>query len=171
MAGHIPVICLPQPARFILRSLCINLVKLNNKQTFLDIQYARINIFLSPHHDIIKMFFVVVVFLNHYTQIGQANWCNITFTADNLFHSHSCIGWPKSSPDCDSNPYPDWEVDNLPTELFLTPNKGFNVCYTALDKWHQYDWLTHQVTLIYQCQLYTTSYEPSIYGCVQCIMS
>ncbi len=29
---------------------------------------------------------------NHYAPASQANWCNMTFTAGNLFSSHSCIG-------------------------------------------------------------------------------
>ncbi len=29
---------------------------------------------------------------NHYVPVSQANWCNMTFTAGNLFPSHSCIG-------------------------------------------------------------------------------
>ncbi len=44
---------------------------------------------------LICLFFVF--FLNHYTPVNQANWCNMTFTVDNLFPSHSCIGRPKSS--------------------------------------------------------------------------
>ncbi len=45
----------------------------------------------------------------HYAPVSQANWCNMTFTASNLFPSHSCFGWPKSSPHCDSNPGPHHE--------------------------------------------------------------
>ncbi len=33
-----------------------------------------------------------VCFFNHYVAVSQANWCNMTFTADNLFTSHSCTG-------------------------------------------------------------------------------
>ncbi len=31
-------------------------------------------------------------FVYHYARVSQANWCNMTFTADNLFPSHTCIG-------------------------------------------------------------------------------
>ncbi len=45
----------------------------------------------------------------YYAQVSQANWCNMTFTAGNLFPSHSCIGWPESSPHQDLNPGPQIE--------------------------------------------------------------
>ncbi len=54
-------------------------------------------------------FFFFLFFLNHYAPVSQANWCNMTFTAGNLFPSHSCIGWPKSSPHRDLNPGPQIE--------------------------------------------------------------
>ncbi len=31
-------------------------------------------------------------FLNYYAPGCQANWCNMTFTASNIFPSHTCIG-------------------------------------------------------------------------------
>ncbi len=68
-------------------------------------------------------------FLNHYAPVRQANWCNMTFTAGNLFPSHSCIVWPESSPHWDSNPA--WEADDLPSEIslshpdFANPRKGY----------------------------------------------
>ncbi len=37
------------------------------------------------------MVFKRVFFFNHYSPVRQANWCNMTFTAGNLFPSHSCI--------------------------------------------------------------------------------
>ncbi len=37
---------------------------------------------------------------------SQANWCNMTFTAGNLFQSHSCIGVTQVTPPQDSNPDP-----------------------------------------------------------------
>ncbi len=40
---------------------------------------------------------------NHYAPVSQANRCNMTFTAGNLFPSYTCIGWPESSPHRDSN--------------------------------------------------------------------
>ncbi len=33
-----------------------------------------------------------------YQSINLLNWCNMTFTADNLFPSHSCIGWQSQAP-------------------------------------------------------------------------
>ncbi len=51
-------------------------------------------------------FFNIYFFLNHYAPVSQANWCNMTFTAGNLFPSHSCIGWLESSPHQDSNQSP-----------------------------------------------------------------
>ncbi len=55
---------------------------------------------------------------NHYAPVSQANWCNMTFRAGNLFPYHSCIvqTWVKPPPG--SNPgSPQWELDDLPTEL------------------------------------------------------
>ncbi len=71
-------------------------------------------------------FFLVYFFRkNHYAPVSQANWCNMTFTAGNLFPCHSCIRWPESSPH--QAPIgirtgsPVWEADDLPTELSLPP--------------------------------------------------
>ncbi len=50
--------------------------------------------------------FIFYLKKNHCAPVSQVNWCNMTFTAGNLFPSHSCIGWPKSSPHRDSNPGP-----------------------------------------------------------------
>ncbi len=59
---------------------------------------------------------------NHYAPVSQANWCNMIFTVGNLFPSHSCIGWPKSSPTPGFKPRsPASEADDLPTELSLPP--------------------------------------------------
>ncbi len=44
-----------------------------------------------------------------YQLINLLNWCNMTFTADNLFPSHSCIGWHESNPHWDLNPGPQIE--------------------------------------------------------------
>ncbi len=57
----------------------------------------------------------LIFFLNHHAPVSQANWCNMTFIAGNLYPSHSCIGWPKSSPTGIRTPA--WEADDLPTEL------------------------------------------------------
>ncbi len=38
------------------------------------------------------------LFLNHYAPVNQAKWCNMTFTAGNLFPSHSCIGVTQVKP-------------------------------------------------------------------------
>ncbi len=47
--------------------------------------------------------------INHYALVSQANWCNMTFTADNLFPSHSCTGWPESRSHQDLNMGPQIE--------------------------------------------------------------
>ncbi len=49
----------------------------------------------------------------------------MTFTAGNLFLSHSCIGWPDSSPHWDLKGSPAWESDDLSTELSLPLNKSY----------------------------------------------
>ncbi len=62
-------------------------------------KYGRIfflNFFFKHYHDYVPV-------------VSQANWCNMTFTAGNLFPSHSCIGWPGSSPNWDSNLCPQFE--------------------------------------------------------------
>ncbi len=43
-------------------------------------------------------FFIYFFKINHHAPVSQANWCNMTFTAVNLFPSHSWIEWPNSSP-------------------------------------------------------------------------
>ncbi len=58
----------------------------------------------------------------------------MTFTAGNLFPSHSCIGWPKSSPHWDSNLGPQLERQmtyqlSYPSPLLYNmsmPNKSIN---------------------------------------------
>ncbi len=35
---------------------------------------------------------------NHYAPVSHSNWCNMTFTAGNLFPSHSCIGVTRVKP-------------------------------------------------------------------------
>ncbi len=41
------------------------------------------------------VFFHLFIFKkNHYASVSQADWCNMTFTAGNLFPSHSCIVCP-----------------------------------------------------------------------------
>ncbi len=48
--------------------------------------------------------------------------CNVTFTAGNIFHSHSCIGMTWVKPPLGYEPVsPAWEADDLPTELSLPP--------------------------------------------------
>ncbi len=42
-------------------------------------------------------------FYKNYTPVSQANWCNMTFTAGNLFPSHA-LGDPSQAPHWDSNP-------------------------------------------------------------------
>ncbi len=61
---------------------------------------------------LLEWYFLFIYFFlkkNHYAPVSQANWCNMTFTAANLFPVHSCFGWPKSSPHWDSNPGPQHE--------------------------------------------------------------
>ncbi len=68
-----------------------------------------------------KIFFF---FLNHYVPVSQANWCNMTFNAGNLFSSHSCTGVHVThvKPQPGFKPRsPAWEADDLPTELSLPP--------------------------------------------------
>ncbi len=71
-------------------------------------------------------FFFFFNFFFYYAPVSQANWCNMTFTAGNLFLSHSCIGCLESSPHRDSNPGPQIERQTTyqlsypsPTEVFL----------------------------------------------------
>ncbi len=59
--------------------------------------------FSCKHLDNDETFFYLE---NHYAPVNQANWCNMSFTAGNLFPSHSCIRWSESSPDWDLNPGP-----------------------------------------------------------------
>ncbi len=57
---------------------------------------------------------------NHYAPISQANWCNMTFTAGNLFPSHTCIGVTRVKPPPGLElGSPVWLVDDLPTGLSL----------------------------------------------------
>ncbi len=37
-------------------------------------------------------------FFKHYMPVSQANWCNMTFKAGNLFPSHSCIDVARVKP-------------------------------------------------------------------------
>ncbi len=66
-------------------------------------------------------FIIIIFFLNHYAPVSQANWCNMTFTAGNLFPSFMhLVTWVKPPPGFDPGS-PDWEADDLPTELSLPP--------------------------------------------------
>ncbi len=61
---------------------------------------------------------------NHNAPVSQANRCNMTFTAGNLFTSHSCIGVTRVKPPLGFVPgFPACRVDDLPTELSLPPDK------------------------------------------------
>ncbi len=64
---------------------------------------------------------IIIIFLNHYAPVSQTNWCNMTFTAGNLFPLIHALGDPSQSPPGFEPGSPDWEVDDLPTELSLPP--------------------------------------------------
>ncbi len=66
------------------------------------------------------LFFFLLFKKNSYAPVSQANWCNITFTAGNLFPSHSSYDLSRVKPPPLFVPgSPAWEVDDLPTELSL----------------------------------------------------
>ncbi len=59
-------------------------------------------------------------FFFHYAPVSQINWCNMPFTAGNLFPSHSCIGWCESTPHWDSNLVP--QIERQPTYQLSYPS-------------------------------------------------
>ncbi len=76
-----------------------------------------------------QWFFFLIKTIMH--QLSQANWCNNnTFTAGNLFPSHSCTstGVTRVKPLPGFEPMsPEWEADDLPTELYLPLKWFFNL--------------------------------------------
>ncbi len=70
--------------------------------------------------DIFFIFLKIIFVENHYAPVSQANWCNMTFTAGNLFPSHSLHwGTQVKPPPGFKRGAPAWEADDLPTELSL----------------------------------------------------
>ncbi len=93
-------------------------------------------------------------FFNHYAPIGQANWCNMTFTAGNLFPSHSSIGWPESSHHWDSNLGPQLERRTTYQLSYSCPLINLKVTVTwkqrkYKDMFHLSHWLTFEDYLMY----------------------
>ncbi len=74
--------------------------------------------------------FFFFFFFNYYAPVSQANWCNMTFTAGNLFPSHLCIGWPKSSPHQNSNPGP--KIERQMTYPLCYPSPLVAQSYVAM---------------------------------------
>ncbi len=72
------------------------------------------------------MFIFIFIFFK--SLCSQANWCNMTFTAGNLFPSHSCIGWPESSPHRDLNPGPQNERQTAYQLSYPSPLMFITVC-------------------------------------------
>ncbi len=56
---------------------------------------------MLPQQPIFLKTFLIKIIMHQSVKLTDAIWL---FTAGNLFPSHSCIGWPKSSPHWDSNP-------------------------------------------------------------------
>ncbi len=62
--------------------------------------------------------FLFVLFSKSLYARQLSQWCNMTFTADNLLPSHSCIGVTWVKPPQGFEPRsPAWEADDLPTHL------------------------------------------------------
>ncbi len=86
--------------------------------------------------------FFFVFLKKHYAPVSQANWCNMTFTVSNLFPSHSCIGWPKSSCHWDSNPGPQLERPMTYQLSYPSPWWTGNSAYLTIILFYQKDILT-----------------------------
>ncbi len=78
-------------------------------------------------HLVVKVCFIYFYFFKSLCT-SQDNWCNMTFTAGNLFSSHSCIGWPESNPQQDSNPGP--QLEKWTTYQLSYPSLLVKVCTT-----------------------------------------
>ncbi len=86
------------------KCICVTLYHVTVVDIWKNICKRYIYIYITP--------FNFNSFFNHYAPVSQANWSNMTFTAGNLFPSHSCIGWSESSLHWDLNPCP--EIESLP---------------------------------------------------------
>ncbi len=100
---------------------------------------------LNQSELIFFFFFKFKFFLleNHYAAVSQANWCNMIFTAGNLFPSHSCIGWPESSPHQDLNPCP--QIERRTTYQLSYPSTIMSFIHALLLYNWYYESILHMV--------------------------
>ncbi len=111
-------------------------------------------------------------YLNHYSLVSQANWCNMTFTVGNLFICHSCIGWPESSPTCIWTWVPRLRGGQLTNwAILLYWNLIRCVTDNCTCSWHmelmitmdRYDWLLGQLLCdLWPCQTGGHSWQVQI---------
>ncbi len=120
---------------------------LNHTNHLAFLKYNYISIF---HY---QLFFCFLI--NHYAPVSQANWCNMTFTAGNLFPSHSCIGWPKSSPHWDLNPGPQIEKRTTYQLSYRSPFFIINIVRFCISLFH------YTNNFYYYHYLYSQTYSHS----------
>ncbi len=106
---------------------------------------------LSVHPAFVHVININLFFFNHYAPVSQANLCNITFTAGNLFPSHWCIGWPKSSPHWDLNPDPQLERQT-------TYQLSFPSLFNSIPSGHHHRFIfVRFIMIVCLCQLYKST--------------
>ncbi len=67
------------------------------------------------------IYFFCILWEKHYAPVSQANWCNMTFTAGNLFTSHSCIDVTQVKPEPGFKPGPSMRGGQLTKRAIPAP--------------------------------------------------
>ncbi len=107
---------------------------LKNDSNKNHIHFALYLVWVSCYVWLVPQRFFIIIKKNHYASVSQASWCNMTFTAGNIFTSHSCICVTRVKPHRDLNPRSAaWEADDLQNELSLPLHRHFLIRFCIIN--------------------------------------